>query len=146
MMPDFATVLVPLSLLLCTSEASAQQRCVASQYHLPPSIAEELRPYLLCALIHEHGDTGAVVNGTHVLMHGPGFEACGDVRTHAFKAAYLHLAPTIQDPRARQDFLYAEFKKADAFLLDATNRDDLSIGEEPTAPPCRASAENGTNK
>jgi hypothetical protein len=146
MMPEFARVLVPLSLLLGTSAASAQQRCVSSHYRLPPSIAEDLRPYLLCALIHEHGDTGAVVNGTHVLMHGPGFDACGDVRTRAFNAAYLHLTSIIQDPRARQDFLYAEFEKADAFLLDATNRDDLSIGEEPTAPPCSAGAENGTSK
>ena len=125
------------SLLVCIQPAVAQERCVATHYRLPPNIADAMRPYLLCGLIRERSDTGTLVNGVRVFMHGQNLEGCSDVRASAFATAYERLAATLPDPAARQAYLNAELRKADTFLITATNLDDLGIGEEPNTPTCR---------
>src|SRR5690349_11619216 len=94
-----------IGLLFSSSEALAQERCLATYYKLPPSIAEELRPYLLCGLIHDRSDTGEAINGVTVLMHGQNPEACGKVRASAFAAADQRLASTLREPTTRRAYL-----------------------------------------
>ena len=137
MMGALVGAILPIGLFLSASAALAQERCLVTQYRLPATISEDVRPYLLCGLIHDRGDTGAIINGVHVDTHGQGLAGCEDVRTRAYKAAYQHLESMLPEPTGRQTYLDAEIKKADEFLLTATNLDDLGMGQEPNAPPCR---------
>ena len=129
---------LPIGLLFSAPGALGQERCLAAHYRLPANIAEDLRPYLLCGLVHERSDTGVLVNGVRVWMHGQGPEVCGNVRTNALHAAERHLLTTVPDAVARGTYLNAEFKKADEFLLTAKNLDDLGVVEEPKVPACRS--------
>ena len=135
MMRRFVAALA-LGLALYSPSALADERCLAAQYRLPPSIAKEMRPYLLCGLIHERSDTGTMINGVHVFM-GMGTAGCGDVRARALQESEWRLASTMPDPRARQAFLETEFRKADEFIQSTKHLDDLGIGQEPNARPCR---------
>jgi hypothetical protein len=131
---------LPISVLLNASVASAQDRCLATYYKLPASIADEMRPYLICGLMdRQTGDPGTVLNGVLVSMGRLGSEPanCGQVRSRAFAAADQHLASIRMRPSDRKSYLDAEFKKAAEFLRTTTKLGDLGIGEEPTAPRCR---------
>ena len=138
MMRALVGAVLPIGLLFSSSEALAQERCLATYYKLPPSIAEDLRPYLLCGLIHERSDTGETINGVHVFMGmGQGAASCGDVRARSYTAADQHLASTLRKQADRKAYLDAQFGKADEFLQSATKLDDFGVGEEPKARPCR---------
>ena len=138
MMRGLVEAVLPIGLLFSASAAPAQERCLATYYKLPTSIAEDLRPYLLCGLIHERSDTDETINGVHVFMGvGQGSASCGDVRARSYEAADQHLASIRMKPIDRKSYLDAEFKKADEFLRTTTKLDDLGIGEPPNAPPCR---------
>ena len=125
---------------LCAGSAAlgAQPRCLATEYHLPAAIAEDLRPYLICGLIHERSDTGTTLNGISVLMNGQGPEACANLRTKAFAAAHRRLETVIPDVGSRQNYLVRELIKADEFLIAARRLDEFSIGDEPDAKPCNS--------
>ena len=129
---------LPIGLLLSSTATTAQERCLASYYKLPPSIAEDLRPYLLCGLVRERSDTGQTINGVPVSMGmGQGPNGCGDVRARSYAAADRRLNSIRMKPSDRKFYLDVEFKKADEFLRTTTKLDDFGIGEEPAAPRCR---------
>ena len=138
MIRAFVGALLPLSMLLSASSALAQERCLATYYKLPPSIADDLRPYLLCGLIHQRSDTGEIINGVRVSMGmGQGLAGCGGARARAYAAADQGLASIQMKPADRKSYLDAEFYKADGFLRMTAKLDDFGIGEDPTAPRCR---------
>ena len=137
MMGTRAAAMLPIAFSLCASGATAQERCLAADYRMPASIADDMRPYLLCGLISGQHHVGVRLNGVAVSMAGGGLQICGDVRLRAFDAAERRLAATMPDPAARRAFLEAEFAKADEFMGAAVAVDDLGVGEEPAAPPCR---------
>ncbi len=129
----------PLALAstFCISAAPAQERCLAAEYRLPASIADEMRPYLVCGMIRGDGHVGARLNGQPVSLRGDGIEGCGALRSRALEASERRLATAMPDAAARRNFIAAEFGNADRFLRAAARSEDLAVGEEPSAPRCR---------
>ena len=119
------------------SAASAQERCQLAQYRLPPELADEMRPYLVCAMLRGDGHFTTQVNGMSVSLRGRGAEACGTIRATAFQASERRLTAAMPDQAARRTYLESEFATADRFLQAAAASSDLGIGEAPTAPSCR---------
>jgi hypothetical protein len=130
---------VTIAFSICASGAPAQERCLATRYQMPPTIADDMRPYLLCGLISGQHHAGVQLNGVDVSMAGGGLQTCGDVRSRAFEASERRLASTMRDSAARRAFLEVEFEKADQFMRTAAAADDLEIGDQPAAPQCRDS-------
>jgi hypothetical protein len=124
---------------LSSAPAAAEQLCLAGEYRLPESIGEEMRPYLLCGLFQGRDSHFTVrLNGYPVSMRGSA-ESCGEVRQRALTASVARLAATMADANARQSFVLVEFEKADRFLDVAGRSEDLTVGDERTAPACRIS-------
>ncbi|HYG46682.1 MAG TPA: hypothetical protein VD846_01965 [Allosphingosinicella sp.] len=133
--------LAPLTAMLTlpagASATLAEARCLAGEYRLPASIGEEIRPYLVCGIMQGDGHHGTRINGREVSRRGPGLEACGTIRSSAVQASERRLASTMPDPAERRRFVEREFANADRFLAAAARSEDLAVGEEPSAPPCR---------
>ena len=135
-----ALAMLPLAAMLCTTAASAGERCLAGQYRPPESIADDMRPYLLCGLFQRPGwHNWARLNGHAVILSGGDPEACVRTRLTAFEASERRLASVMPDAAARRSFVEAEFEEADQLLQVAARSDDLGIGEGTAAPQCRIS-------
>jgi hypothetical protein len=125
---------------LFNTAAPATVRCLAGQYRLPESIAEDMRPYLVCGLMRgRDGHSSVRLNGQDVSMRGPELDSCDRIRQSAVEASGVRLAAAIPDADARQSFISTEFEKADQFLRAAALSGDLTVGEEPVSPQCRTS-------
>lgn len=138
-MRAIAWAVLPLASWLCASAAMTQERCLVQHYRLPASIAEEMRPYLVCGMLQGDGHHTVRLNGQGVSLRGGGLENCGRIRVSAFEASDSRLRSAMPDPTARRRFVEAEFETADRFLRVAARSGDLSVGEDPTAPRCRNS-------
>jgi len=135
-----ALAALSLASLLFAIAASAEERCVAGQYRLPETIAEEMRPYLVCGLIQgRDGHFPARLNGVTVSMRGPGADSCDRIRQSAVEASGARLATAMPDANARQSFIVTEFEKADQFLRAAALSEDLAVDEKTTSRQCRTS-------
>ena len=135
-----ALAALPFISLLFTTGAPAEERCVTGHYRLPESIAEDMRPYLICGLMRGRDEHFSVrLNGQAVSMRGPGLDSCDRIKQSAVEASGVRLAAAIPDMNARQSFISAEFKKADQFLRTAALSEDFAVGEEPVSPQCRTS-------